>query len=413
MRRLLVFIFALFSMALGSDLVKVQVDKNIQDKINILIKTIPPSEIKNISLKHQDNTLKSSFNGTPTAIYFFIDTSLPMSDAIDRGVKPFLNSLLQVLPQNINYAIAGFDSEIKLIKPFGENYSSQLNQLSAKGQRTEINRLGIIALEELAKKEEKNKLLILISDGEFEDTAYTIDEFIEKANLNNITILSLGYRDTVKNQGVTKPAINTQGSFWIADKITHQLPKNCTDEILKYISTPKLLSVDKGALPKSMNKTETFDLIVETSTTKIEQKLELPVSSTLNTAIISAVAFIIIVSVVLFFIFRKKAQQKASINKDESIMPTIAKLRDQAGKYYEIKTNSVSIGRNPSNDLVIDGQFISNFHADIIFKNGDFFINDKNSTNGVKLNGKQITQAQLSDGDIIEFGSLQLVFQIS
>lgn len=65
----------------------------------------------------------------------------------------------------------------------------------------------------------------------------------------------------------------------------------------------------------------------------------------------------------------------------------------------------ITIGRNTSNKVVINSPGISNFHCELRISNGKISIIDKNSTNGVFVNGKRVTSSVLKRGDTVLLGS--------
>jgi len=70
--------------------------------------------------------------------------------------------------------------------------------------------------------------------------------------------------------------------------------------------------------------------------------------------------------------------------------------------------SEMSIGRTEGNDLVLNHPSVSRKHARIEARNSHWWIIDLKSTNGVKVNGNLITEAQLNAGDKILVGSVQL-----
>ena len=68
----------------------------------------------------------------------------------------------------------------------------------------------------------------------------------------------------------------------------------------------------------------------------------------------------------------------------------------------------VAIGRTEGNDLVLNHPSVSRKHARIELRNGKWWIVDLKSTNGVKINGNLISEAQISSGDKVLVGSVQL-----
>lgn len=68
------------------------------------------------------------------------------------------------------------------------------------------------------------------------------------------------------------------------------------------------------------------------------------------------------------------------------------------------------LGRGEASDIQIMDSFASNRHALIYFKEGQYWIEDLQSTNGTFLNEVKIDQpTMLADGDIIKIGGI--IFQ--
>ena len=66
------------------------------------------------------------------------------------------------------------------------------------------------------------------------------------------------------------------------------------------------------------------------------------------------------------------------------------------------------IGRGRSADLVLAEPTISRAHAAIGYDGAGFFMQDLGSTNGTRVNGDRQARMELSDGDEIQLGKLQL-----
>jgi len=82
----------------------------------------------------------------------------------------------------------------------------------------------------------------------------------------------------------------------------------------------------------------------------------------------------------------------------------------EIGKVFPLG-NGLTIGRSPDNDIVLANSFVSHIHARILEKNGAYFIEDLNSTNGTFLGGKRILKpAQLKSGNRIRIGKTLLEF---
>jgi len=69
------------------------------------------------------------------------------------------------------------------------------------------------------------------------------------------------------------------------------------------------------------------------------------------------------------------------------------------------------IGRSGKSDVPISEATISSTHALITHDSGRWFVEDRNSTNGTRLNGKPIEKADLNDGDRLNLGKVELLFK--
>jgi ABC transport system ATP-binding/permease protein len=88
-----------------------------------------------------------------------------------------------------------------------------------------------------------------------------------------------------------------------------------------------------------------------------------------------------------------------------------AAVTGEAPNYQRFEGNtSLTIGRAPDNTITLDGLQISNHHARVTNLNGNIFIEDAGSTNGVYVNGKRIkTKVPISDGDTVQIGPFLLL----
>ncbi len=77
---------------------------------------------------------------------------------------------------------------------------------------------------------------------------------------------------------------------------------------------------------------------------------------------------------------------------------------------YKLNNESLTIGRLNDNDIVIDNKGVSGHHANILFDDTGFLIEDLGSTNGTFVNEKPIKTSRLRNGDVITIGKHELIF---
>jgi SARP family transcriptional regulator, regulator of embCAB operon len=118
---------------------------------------------------------------------------------------------------------------------------------------------------------------------------------------------------------------------------------------------------------------------------------------------------------------KKTAQTTAKhsvvdLGPDTGTMPgqsAVAELRGEDGQRYRLQA-STRIGRRPDNDIVLDDDDVSRYHAVIIDTGGSFVISDLKSTNGILVHGRRIrTSATLTDGDHLRIGGHEFTFEIT
>lgn len=88
----------------------------------------------------------------------------------------------------------------------------------------------------------------------------------------------------------------------------------------------------------------------------------------------------------------------------------ILKLRDRELKRIAINKSEFTIGRDPDNDLFIDNIGVSRCHTKVLFRNDHFYAVDNGSSNGTFVNGDQVEERLLKDGDEIQLGKYKITF---
>lgn len=99
---------------------------------------------------------------------------------------------------------------------------------------------------------------------------------------------------------------------------------------------------------------------------------------------------------------------------DENAFDTRLQLIPQgSGNPHPLRRRLTRLGRTPDNDIVIHSDRVSRYHAEIERHDRDFIITDKQSRNGVWVNGTRITAPTLiNSGDTIRIGRQEFTFHI-
>src|SRR5688572_7994719 len=99
---------------------------------------------------------------------------------------------------------------------------------------------------------------------------------------------------------------------------------------------------------------------------------------------------------------------RARPSSEETMPALIAKL-DGVERRFELVKIVTSIGRDPQNDVHLEGMKLEARHAHVVRdKNGHRLF----AASGAKVtvNGKRREEHTLQDGDLIELGALKLLF---
>ena len=79
----------------------------------------------------------------------------------------------------------------------------------------------------------------------------------------------------------------------------------------------------------------------------------------------------------------KPAEQKAT--------KLVVTAGEKIGTEIALAGRQLTIGRAGDSDLVVDDEYTSTHHAKLVFINGEWLVQDLDSTNGTLLDGKKVT----------------------
>jgi len=106
----------------------------------------------------------------------------------------------------------------------------------------------------------------------------------------------------------------------------------------------------------------------------------------------------------------KHKRPKSSEKRKELIPCLIVVEGGNLGEIYYISKNSVSLGRGENVDVFLPEEGVSRNHARIDCHEGTYMVSDLASKNGTFINGEQVEQAALREGDKLRIGDVVLRF---
>ncbi len=82
----------------------------------------------------------------------------------------------------------------------------------------------------------------------------------------------------------------------------------------------------------------------------------------------------------------------------------------RAGESFVLEGTRQTIGRRPESSVFLDDITVSRDHAVLVFRGGEWWIDDCGSLNGTYVNRDRIDSLKLTDGDEVQVGKYRLAF---
>ncbi|MGE0706448.1 MAG: FHA domain-containing protein [Planctomycetota bacterium] len=92
-----------------------------------------------------------------------------------------------------------------------------------------------------------------------------------------------------------------------------------------------------------------------------------------------------------------------------------AKLRLVDGgpaRDWELGEETITIGSKEENTVVLSGEGVSRYHAEIVFEDGGWSVKDLGARNGIFVAGEKVDVYELKDGDEVQIGTCRLRFTL-
>ncbi|HKR33800.1 MAG TPA: FHA domain-containing protein [Steroidobacteraceae bacterium] len=80
---------------------------------------------------------------------------------------------------------------------------------------------------------------------------------------------------------------------------------------------------------------------------------------------------------------------------------------EHAGEILRLSGTMLTIGRTAENDIALTSKMVSRHHARLLIGPTGIIVEDAGSTNGCFVNGEQVKQHLMHDGDVLELGDLR------
>lgn len=87
-------------------------------------------------------------------------------------------------------------------------------------------------------------------------------------------------------------------------------------------------------------------------------------------------------------------------------------LEDGTEIESELDKDVISIGRHPECSIILPSPSVSAQHASIKRRGDSFYVQDLATTNGTRLNGVEVEEAKLEEGDRLSFGDVPAILYL-
>ncbi|MFT7460921.1 MAG: hypothetical protein ACI909_003612, partial [Planctomycetota bacterium] len=348
--------------------------------------------------------------------------------------------------------------KLRILAPIGSSKAqiiASTNNINAEGRTTELYRSLLLTIEKLSRIKASRKAIFLFSDGQAEDKAYFHSDVVKAARSKGVIINGIGFPRSVSLsvalQTLRRISEETGGVFTEADN-NFDLNDKFYRQPYDSIDAGDDFEIDLTSLAGIIrNPTSQIALDFDTDIGNIEINVPVtlavtqtaernlsplpPVKSVPAQPIIKVVApssepekidfwlwyglpvalvvLFLISMVTLILIYRKQPDKAAYASSVQVQNKPFAYLvsQEEHAKRYPITSTTWRIGRSRDNELSLDDNSISRLHAEIHrYNNGNFFIMDMQSLNGIYVNEEQVSNKKLQEGDMIEIGDIYLRF---
>jgi hypothetical protein len=156
-----------------------------------------------------------------TAYMLLVDRSnAARAASIRRSTQDLAELFFQVAPKQ-RVAVAAFDAKLDILQNFtsdGKAVAAALDKIRPGDPTTELYRLTLEAVQRLSQIDAPRKVLVIASDGKFDDTAYRHNQVAQEANRLNIRIVTIGYYEKQSDlrdlQSLRRLSGDTRGFFF-------------------------------------------------------------------------------------------------------------------------------------------------------------------------------------------------------
>jgi serine/threonine protein kinase len=127
----------------------------------------------------------------------------------------------------------------------------------------------------------------------------------------------------------------------------------------------------------------------------------------------AGLVFAAALAIAIFFLLRKANERATSALRGKPAAEVVCIAGPDMGKRAAFRAGRVQLGRAASNMLVMDHVSVSSRHAEVVYDDGQFRLEDLESLNGTYVDGARVYQSRLTDGSQFVIGPNTLALVMS
>ena len=378
-------------------------------------------------------------------IVFVLDNSGSMRNNDPNFItKEVVTNFLGGLGEKSHLGMVIFDETAKLVVPLTSldnaevraRFLESLNVINFKGKFTNSPAGIERAIYELKSngRQDTNKIIIFLTDGivdtgnksqDLEKENWLKEDLTRESKNAGIRIFGIAFTDDADFRLIQTLAVRTDGEYFRVFEVADL--QEVFAKIKRIIAEPSaqesIVSAAKTNRPAPIEQQE-----VSVKQRQVVPEVAKKQKSSL--VVVLSGAIVLLALIVLLQVVRKRKTQVTQSAMDQGtggrILPAEPRLPQavliDVGQAISTESltlplnkDTLRIGRDVGNDIVISRKTISSFHATIEYKDGYFYIEDLRSTNGTRLNDDKLKHnepVRLKSGDKIDFSIHEFRFLI-
>ena len=388
---------------------------------------------------------QAELNQAELDIVFVLDNSGSMRNNDPNFItKEVVTNFLGGIGKNSRLGMVIFDETANLVVPLlsldnaevRARFLESLDVINFKGKFTNSPAGIERAIYELKTngRQDTKKIIIFLTDGivdtgdksqDLEKENWLKQDLTRESKNAGIRIFGIAFTDDADFRLIQTLAIRTDGEYFRVFEVA---------DLEKVFAKIKRIIAEPSTQETIVSTAETNGVApIERQEVSVKQRQvvsELPRKQKSSLVVILSGIVVLLAIVVLVQVLRKRRIQVAQPAMDQrtggrivsaeprlpqAVLIDVGQAISTESLTLPLNKNTLRIGRDVGNDIVIARKTVSSFHATIEYKDGYFYIEDLRSTNGTRLNDDKLRHnepVRLKSGDKIDFSIHEFRFLI-